>query len=171
MTTKQPKYSRFVKQKDCHEEKDIFFSKKIDSEPIGTKLGNVVQDLNNKLSDTKTKGLHNQTRFSVQNKSRPAAEGHYLSHQKTRVGSSTEKSLFTTGKYSGDESDSPDEESQNSGLDHAGEVTERPNTKKRQRPFRNHGWAALRWRNSAMARTPLSYWPLRYKIIQNETSE
>ena len=98
MTAKQPKFSRFVKQKDCHEEKDKFFSKKIDSEPIGAKLGNVGQNPNNKPRDTKFKGLHNHFRFSVQYKSMPAAEGPYLSHHKTKVDGSSEKSTITTGK-------------------------------------------------------------------------
>ena len=60
----------------------------------------------------------------------PAAEGPHLPHQKIRVDSSSKKSIITTGKYSADESDSPDEESQNSGHEHVGKVTERPNTKK-----------------------------------------
>ena len=82
MSANQLKYIKFVKQKDCHEEKGKISTGNINSEPSGTKPGEVEKKLNNQLREPNNERFNKHLRFPVQNKSLPAAGGPGMLHQK-----------------------------------------------------------------------------------------
>ena len=82
MSANQHKYIKFVKQKDCHEEKGKISTEITNSKPSGTKPGEAGKKPINKLRELNNEGFNNYLRFPVQNKSLPAAGGPGMLHQK-----------------------------------------------------------------------------------------